>query len=321
MTMTTKQLTTAIASLGLVASVVAIAPGVASAQHAGPSAPGAEVERFEPTARFIVEADSFTAIDESGFDWAGSDEVYAIWSTGRSGVSTSVVDDVDTGDTIMFPSTERCIYPIQGPPRGVLLSGERGDAWTCADGGGFAPVEFRVWLFEADYPFECTEQSMVEGVVLQSCADDMIGFFEFSLDESQLVQTFAFEGSTRLITRRMGGPCGYVPPGEVKGCSGLGSGPEYDFRFRITRVADASGEVLFLAVGGDAYRVALQTGRRSRVERWLEVKGHILVVAWEQAELCGYRLCPRMRNAVLHQLDGVLRHLVSGVADAQAHGC
>ncbi len=245
MTSTTRQITTAIASLGLAASVVAIAPGVAAAQRSGPSVPGAEIDRFQPTARFIVEADSFTAVDESGLDWSGSDEIYAIWTSGESGVSTSIVDDVDTGDTVAFPRTENCIFPIEAPDSGRLLSGERGDEWSCADGGAFAPVEFNVWLFEHDVSLTCSEHLIAGGVSLNDCADDLIGFFEFSLDESQMVQTFAFEGSSRLITKHLGGPCGFVPPGEVKGCSGLaGSGPEYDFRFRITRVADARTDVV-----------------------------------------------------------------------------
>ncbi len=129
-------------------------------------------------------------------------------------------------------------WPTSGA--GSLLSGERGDEWTCEEGGAFAPVEFYVWLFEHDVGITpCAEHLIAGGVSLNDCEDDLIGFFEFSLDESQMVQTFLFEGSSRLITKHLGGTCGYVPPGEVKGCSGFGSGPEYDFRFRITRVADA----------------------------------------------------------------------------------
>ncbi len=237
-TKTTRQFTATLASIGLAASVVAIAPGVASAQR------NVRVDRFEPTARFIVEADSFTAVDESGFDSLGSDEIYAIWTSGDSGVSTSVVGDVDTGNTFHFPSTENCIFPIQAPANRSLLSGERGDEWSCVEGGAFAPVEFNVWLFEHDVSITCSEHLIAGGVSLENCADDLIGFFEFSLDESQLVQTFTSEGSSRKITKHLGGPCGYVPPGEVKGCSGFGTGPEYDFRFRITRMADARAEVL-----------------------------------------------------------------------------
>ena len=70
----------------------------------------------------------------------------------------------------------------------------------------------------------CSEFLIAGGVALESCSDDLIGTFEFSLDENQLVQTFHSEGTSRLITRTLGGPCGYVPPGEAKGCSGWGCG-------------------------------------------------------------------------------------------------
>jgi len=199
-----------------------------------------QTERFGPTARFVVEAVSITAIDESGFDWAGSDQVYAIWSSAGVGVQTSTFTGVDTGDIREFDGTEKCIYPIQAPAGDSMLFGDD-DEWGCAASGGAAPLEFSVALFEEDGPPHiCSEFLIYAGVPLKNCSDDMIGWFNFSLTEQQLVQTFASEGTSRAITRTLGGTCGYVKPNEVKGCSDWGpTGPEYEFRFRITRVADA----------------------------------------------------------------------------------
>ena len=65
--------------------------------------------------RYKVKAVSFTAVDESGTDWLGSDEPYAIFNAvGVDGTQTSSVShvfaDIDTGDTGVFGATEGCLY-------------------------------------------------------------------------------------------------------------------------------------------------------------------------------------------------------------------
>ena len=54
--------------------------------------------------QFVAEALSFKAIDELGYDWRGSDEVYAVFSDLNPNLSdlvTSTFGDVDTGDTTL----------------------------------------------------------------------------------------------------------------------------------------------------------------------------------------------------------------------------
>ena len=49
--------------------------------------------------RYTVEVHGFKAIDESGADWSGSDEVFGFFgATGGRWVRTSKYGDVDTGD-------------------------------------------------------------------------------------------------------------------------------------------------------------------------------------------------------------------------------
>ena len=65
--------------------------------------------------KYTVKAVSFYANDESGWDWTGSDEPFAILhGVGRTGTDRStlshVFGDIDTGDTGYFTSDEGCLY-------------------------------------------------------------------------------------------------------------------------------------------------------------------------------------------------------------------
>jgi hypothetical protein len=65
--------------------------------------------------RYKVKAVSFKAVDESGTDWLGSDEPYAIFNAvGVDGTQTSSVShvfgDIDTGDIGVFSAAEGCLY-------------------------------------------------------------------------------------------------------------------------------------------------------------------------------------------------------------------
>jgi len=67
--------------------------------------------------RYRVNAVKFTAVDESGIDWTGSDEPYfKFTSIGADGAQHSwqsrVFRDIDTGDTVRFDGTEGCLYRL-----------------------------------------------------------------------------------------------------------------------------------------------------------------------------------------------------------------
>ena len=99
-----------------------------------------------------------------------------------------------------------------------------------------------MWLFEHDghgFPL-CFNGTTGNSAYPVSCYDDQIGTFDFSLSPDDLITTLPSVGSSRLITKTLGGPCGYQPPGTACGYSPWSpTGPEYKFRFRLTRVADA----------------------------------------------------------------------------------
>ncbi|MGH9276770.1 MAG: CARDB domain-containing protein [Acidimicrobiales bacterium] len=83
--------------------------------------------------RYKVSAAHFKAIDESGDDWAGSDEIYwAFSSVSNSGTAatrnTQVYGSLDTGDTQSFSVYDNCVWgcsPVGTPaPFGIGLSAQ-----------------------------------------------------------------------------------------------------------------------------------------------------------------------------------------------------
>lgn len=94
--------------------------------------------------RFIVEAVSFKAVDESGPNSPGADEVAAWFQSGNSAVFSREFGGVDTSETVTFGDRERCIYPLADS------DGRENRAWDCAAGGAIGPIRFTVILAEID---------------------------------------------------------------------------------------------------------------------------------------------------------------------------
>jgi CARDB protein len=90
--------------------------------------------------RYRVNAVKFTAVDESGIDWTGSDEPYFKFkSIGADGAQHSwqshVFGDIDTGDTAYF-GVEGCIH------------------LTCAGGAAPNGISFSILALEDDFGAE-----------------------------------------------------------------------------------------------------------------------------------------------------------------------
>ena len=192
---------------------------------------------------------SYHAVDESGIDWPGSDEVFAVWDTpqGSNGCEQGVRGCRRWRDPNVPASSRSCITPLEvlrdvpGEKVSSALIGGQGDEWTCRIVGRAAPIEFSVWLFENDdywYPlYHCFHPP---SVTPEGCRDDLIGERLVSLTFADLAQVLPTVGSTYEETVTLGGPCGHLPSGEICGYSDLmPTGPEYTFTYRITRATDA----------------------------------------------------------------------------------
>lgn len=95
-------------------------------------------------ARYVVEATTFKALDETGIDIFGSDEIVARFSANGRSTFTGIYGDVDTGETHNFRSGQQCIYPAIDP------DGAYNHSWSCNSRGAFGPLNFQITLYEFD---------------------------------------------------------------------------------------------------------------------------------------------------------------------------
>jgi hypothetical protein len=214
---------------------------VATAGPMLPPGPGQSVG--EP--RYTVELVSFKALDESGYDWNGSDEVFGLFSSNRGySVRTVKQGDVDSGNSRAFGSQERCLTGQRvlsgGVDRGWLIAPD-GTRWDCDPRGVPAPIVLRLELLEDD---DCN-------AFFPSCFntysppvrdpnDDLIGRAVPTYSASELASRLPRVGNTWTTSFTLGGPCGHQPPGHVCGTSWFSStGPEYRLTINIRRVNDA----------------------------------------------------------------------------------
>jgi hypothetical protein len=184
----------------------------------------------------VAEAVCFKVIDESCYDWAGSDEVYAIFSDLNPTLSdlvTRVYDDADTGEIGSFGpgsgNESDCIAPRPKCDHGVseflhfeVSFWERDKPpwplveWCYGDAPGF-----HYWLRHG------------------SCSDDdLIGRGQVLMSREQLLAALPGVGDSLENKLTLGGPCG---PSDVPLCGGgwlTPTGPEYELTFRITRLPD-----------------------------------------------------------------------------------
>ncbi|UPT64032.1 MAG: hypothetical protein M0D54_05660 [Hyphomonadaceae bacterium JAD_PAG50586_4] len=152
--------------------------------------PGAQVQQARPRVverRYMVMPVSIYANDETGADWAGSDEVYAIFRdpSTNAAVRTQTFGNVDTDHTRYFSQAQACLAPL-----GATQSDNEGKviAWQCRAGGMRAPFAFRVELYESDGSGGV--RSLVDwaaclgaapGEVQRACLDDLIGAADVTL--------------------------------------------------------------------------------------------------------------------------------------------
>lgn len=175
--------------------------------------------------RFKVELISIDAVDETGWDWTGSDEPVVVSDTAEHRIHTSVFEDVDSGDVVTIPPSQSCIWPIA----------DVGDAsWTCKPEGGAAPLRFVVSLWEWDDPAPLGGFCVFRGGVMPAgaelpCRDSLGWLFSsgvHSYSEADLVKELPSPGMSFDVKPK------FIQHGA------LGTGWEYGLTVRVTRVGD-----------------------------------------------------------------------------------
>lgn len=97
-------------------------------------------------ARYMVEAINFKALNETGIDFLGSDEIVVRFAIDGKSMFTGIHGNVDTGDTIVFRSGQRCIFPAVDPDQTL------NHVWACGARGAPGPLRFQITLYEHDGP-------------------------------------------------------------------------------------------------------------------------------------------------------------------------
>jgi hypothetical protein len=175
-------------------------------------------------ARFKLEALRFRALNETGIDRFGSDEVKVGVRVPAdsdkpiiSDTITQEFDDVDAGETRGIPLNQSCILPIAGA--GTLFRGDWGDTWSCSVGGAPGPFSFTVELREIDR----YKESCFAGY--EGC--DLIGRHEVVYPMEDLTQLQVGQVVEESIWLR---PCTRPAP-EVYYCAPWEA--EYQFTWRL----------------------------------------------------------------------------------------
>jgi hypothetical protein len=220
-----------IRSVAIAASILGVWAGGTLAQTSRGSGSAQPKPPLKTQPRFKVEAVGVKALDESGPDWLGSDKIYAITQAAGSTMRTETLEGVDTGETHLFATDLDCIVPLHGAYF----------VYPCAAGGVDGPLSFTVNLYKEGFDWGAVFGHFRPWSDQPGPYDDLIGRETVTFTEERLLGAMPNVGDTDTQWVRLGGPCGYVPPGGVCGSSPYsltGTGPEYLFIYRITRLAD-----------------------------------------------------------------------------------
>lgn len=183
--------------------------------------------------RFIVEAVSFKAIDESGPDYPfSSDEVFAAFGRdGRFGPATSTFDDIDTDEGRNFAREQSCILPAIDP------DGARNGAWACAPEGAQGPLRFAIALYDEDRNYDALIGGGI-GFCVSPGPDNDLNTCVQNHHTELFNHQFTYE--TAQILSRLDPACRCFTE---TASQSHGDDTRYEVTFRITRV-DTAGEPL-----------------------------------------------------------------------------
>jgi hypothetical protein len=191
---------------------------------------------------FKIEATRLYAADESGYDWAGSDEPMVVFTSATASgspytSSTPEFSDVDSGDSRSLNNL--CVIA------------------SCAN-GFTQPIALTMQLFEIDQgnPDEVRERVEQAATAIEWAAvlfgsskqelpawfidyvtgllgNDLMGSKTVTFDPQVLAQQLPQVGNSMTVGYHLGGNSGDLP-WEVAG------GPDYDLSIRITRLQNQS---------------------------------------------------------------------------------
>jgi hypothetical protein len=184
--------------------------------------------------RYKIEAMRFKALDETGVDWKGSDEVMVGTEDAKGWTVSNEIGNIDSGDTHHFDPAKSCIVAVRP---GIVVLGRTS---VCDDVGEPAPLNFQVEFWEKDDvgfpPGFCNALPPQPGghagphCVNDHNGDDFIGRARIDLSAQELEAALPNVGDEHIKTVVLSACSGGV-------CGGWDF-PNYNFTFRVTRLPD-----------------------------------------------------------------------------------
>lgn len=187
--------------------------------------------------RYKVEAIRFKAVDESGYDWDGSDEVIVETLDAKGGTSTREIGDIDSGDVHDFDPAVSCIVAVI---EGKVVLGESSE---CDSAGEPAPFWFEVTFWDNDInccPSEffsaCSPEPGRHCSPRERTHADFLGHAKRVYPKETLDALLPNVGDQYDETVSLNS-CGTSNDVCVSSWP-FASYPDYDFTYRITRLPD-----------------------------------------------------------------------------------
>lgn len=209
------------------AAAICCEPELARAQVVPPALTG-------NIASFKVEAVGFKCLDETGFDWAGSDEIRVGFLTASEDITSREFGDVDSGESRAFGPNESCVLPVgdaSGRQLGRLVAPK--SIWSCASLDVPGPFNFTVVMGEVDVDLFGFEHPPT----VLGGANDLIGRKTVSFAPEELIAAMPAVGST-FDENILLGPC-VEPLVCPEGFFFEPSPARYRLILRLTRMPDS----------------------------------------------------------------------------------
>lgn len=220
-----------------------LAASAAGAQPRRGNAGGVVGVEVAPGPRFKVTAVTFEALDETGWDWTGADEVVVIFQTRAYKLATREYGSINSDDTEhTFKRRDECIIPATD-------DGGRDSSWMCRPSGAPGPLSFIIAIYEQDD---------IQGGLLHFCSanligndlrppaeptcpeeGDLIGRDNVDLSLAELLDRLRQPGAFFTDRLDLYGSCDATETAGL--CETADGYPHYVVVYKVTRLPDAAG--------------------------------------------------------------------------------
>lgn len=197
--------------------------------------------------RFVAHALRVKALDETGWDWPGSDEVWLErWDFDRKQIGPNYFSDFDTGESKSLPADKRCVSAQPQCTSGTSSLNFGFTLWEVDDwdvvellGAAFCPGSFPYPTAEQEFDAEDEPITYPE---CETSGEDLIGKAKINLSRAELIALLPTVGQS--VDRTV------IPTG--------GSG-RYEITYRITRLANVEPTISDGGgLGGSTVTITLQ---------------------------------------------------------------